>query len=128
MSPQWGGPVAVVSQLIPALSAEGIQCEIATAVGHRVGDDPVSLGGVPTHVFRAGPPARIWTAHSKALTRFLDENITRFDLIHVHEIWHHPGYAAYRAARKNRVPYVLTPHGELSEWSMRHKRWKNGYT
>ena len=124
MSPRWGGPVAVVSQLIPALSAEGIYCEIAAASGHRVGDDPVSPKGVPTHVFHADLPARIWTAYSKALTRFLDDNITRFDLVHVHEIWHHPTYAAFRAARKNRVPYVLTPHGELGERHLRHKAWK----
>ncbi len=124
MSPQWGGPVAVVSQLIPALSDEGIHCEIATASGHRVGHDPASLRDVPTHVFHANLPARIWTAYSKDLTRFLDENITQFDLVHAHEIWHHPAYAAFQAARKNAVPYILTPHGELSEWSMRHKRWK----
>ena len=124
MSPRWGGPVAVVSQLIPTLSSEGIHCEIATTTGHRVGDDPVSPKGVPTHIFHADLPARIWTAHSRPLTRFLDHNITRFDLIHVHEIWHHPGYAAYRAARKNRVPYVLTPHGELGERHLSHKAWK----
>ena len=124
MSPRWGGPVAVVSQLIPALSAEGIHCEIATATGHRVGDDPTAPQGVPTHIFQADLPARIWTAYSKALTRFLDDNITRFDLIHIHEIWHHPAYAAFRAARKNGVPYVLTPHGELGERHLRHKAWK----
>ena len=124
MSPTWGGPVVVVSELVPALSEEGIRCEIVTTRGHRVGDDPISTPGVPTHILDAGLPARIWTAYSRELTEFLDENIDRFDLIHIHEIWHYPGYAAFHAAKKNSVPLVLTPHGELSEWSLRYKKWK----
>ena len=124
MSPEWGGPVAVVSELIPALSGEGVRCEIAATRGHRVGGDIASPQGTPTHIFDAGLPARVWTAYSSGLTGFLDENIARFDVVHVHEIWHHAGYSAFRAAKKNGVPFVLTPHGELSEWSMRHKAWK----
>ena len=124
MSPEWGGPVIVVSELIPALSGEGVRCEIATTRGHRVGGDIASPQGTPVHVFDAGLPARVWTAYSRGLSGFLDENIARFDVVHVHEIWHHAGYAAFRAAKKRGVPFVLTPHGELSEWSMRHKAWK----
>lgn len=124
MSPQWGGPVAVVSELIPALAGEGVNCEMATTRGHRVGDDPTAPPDVPIHVFDSGLPARIWTSYSPAMARFLDQNITRFDLIHVHEIWHHAGYAAHQAARKHRIPFVMTTHGELGERHLRHKAWK----
>jgi glycosyltransferase involved in cell wall biosynthesis len=58
------------------------------------------------------------------MARFLGENISRFDLVHVHEIWHHAGYTAYRAAKKCRIPFVITPHGELGERHLRHKAWK----
>ena len=114
----------MVSQLIPALSDEGMCCEIVTTSGYRVGRDVASPIGVPTHVFDTGLPARLWTAYSAELTRFLNDNIARFDLVHVHEIWHHAAYAAFRAARKRSVPCVLTIHGELSEWSLQHKAWK----
>lgn len=124
MSPHWGGPVIVVSELIPALHDEGIQCEIATTRGHRVGADITGPAGVPTHVFDTGPAARLWTAYSRDLARFLDDSITRFDLIHIHEIWHYAGYAAFHAAKKRNIPCVVTIHGELSEWSFRHKAWK----
>ncbi len=113
-----------MSELIPALSGEGIRCEIVTTRGHRVGKDVTSSQGIPTHVFETGLPARLWTAYSADLTRFLNDNIARFDLVHVHEIWHHAAYTAFRAARKRSVPYVLTVHGELSEWSLRHKALK----
>ena len=115
----------VVSELIPALYDEGIHCEIATTRGHRVGADTTRPEGVPTHVFDTGPAARLWTAYSRDLARFLDDSITRFDLIHIHEIWHYAGYAAFRAAKKKRnIPCVVTIHGELSEWSLQHKAWK----
>ena len=124
MSPLWGGPVAVVSELIPALSAKGIRCEIATTRGHRVGYDPVSTQDVPIHVFDTGFLARIWTSYSKGMSKFLEENIARFDLVHVHEVWHHAGYAAFQSSKRYGVPFVLTMHGELSEWRRRHKGWK----
>ena len=113
-----------MSELIPALAGEGVHCEIATTKGQRVGGDPAAPPDVPIHVFDSGLPARIWTSYSSAMAQFLDEDIARFDLIHVHEIWHHAGYAAYRAARKHRIPFVLTPHGELGERHLRHKAWK----
>lgn len=116
--------MAVVSQLIPALSNEALSCEIATTRGHRVGADTVSLDSVPAHTFDTELPSRIWTAYSSALGRFLNENVSRFDIVHVHEIWHYAGYAAFRAAKRNEIPFVLTPHGELGEWHLRHKPWK----
>ena len=124
MSPGWGGPVVVVSELIPALSNEGVNCEILTTAGHRVGSDPAEPTGIPTHVFETGLPARLWTAYSRGLSSFLDKNIARFDLIHIHEIWHYAGHIASRTARKRGIPYIVTIHGELSEWSLQHKRWK----
>ena len=124
MSPAWGGPVVVVSELIPALANEGIRCEIATTRGHRVGNEIVGPHGVPVHVFRTGLPARLWTAYSRELSAFLDENIARFDIVHIHEVWHYAGYVASHAARKRGIPYIVTIHGELSEWSFQHKGWK----
>ena len=113
-----------MSELLPALYDEGIHCEIATTRGHRVGVDITGPEGVPTHVFNTGPAARLWTAYSRDLARFLDDSVTRFDLIHIHEIWHYAGYAAFRAAKKRNIPCAITIHGELSEWSLQHKAWK----
>ena len=124
MSPAWGGPVVVVSELIPALADQNINCEILTTRGHRVGSDIIEPSGIPTHVFDTGLPARLWTAYSRELSAFLDENIARFDLVHIHEVWHYAGYVASRAARKRGIPYIVTIHGELSEWSFQHKGWK----
>ena len=124
MSPTWGGPTVAVSELTSELARQGVNCEIVTTRGYRVGIDQISPPGVPIYSFDTGFPARFWTAYSPGLSRFLNENADRFDLIHIHEVWHYPVYAAFRSARKYRLPFVVTIHSELSDWSLRQKALK----
>ena len=63
----------------------------------------------------------IWNAHSPALARFVEANIGRFDLLHVHELWHYPSYVAVRTARRHGIPYLISIHGELGERAIRRK-------
>ena len=122
MSPEWGGPVPVVAGLTAALARQGVASEIVTPVGVRVGTDPIPTPGVPLHSFETGFPARLWTGWARGLSRFLAEQIHRFDLVHIHEIWHAPHYAAVRAARKQGIPHVVTIHGALDPWRLRQRR------
>ena len=124
MSPEWGGPAIVVSELTSELSLQGVCCDIVATRGHRVGINQIAPPDVPIYSFDTGFPARLWTAYSAELSRFLNERAGRYDLIHIHEVWHYPGYAAFRAARKHKLPCVLTIHGELSEWGLRQKALK----
>lgn len=121
MSLTWGGPTVAVSELTSELARQGVNCEIVTTRGYRVGIDQISPPGVPIHSFDTGFPARVWTAYSSELSRFLNESADRFDLIHIHQVWHYPVYAAFRSARENQLPCVLTIHGELSDWGLRQK-------
>lgn len=126
MSPSWGGPAIVVSELTSELTGQGAHCEVVTTHGYRVGAGQVPAPGVPVHSFDAGfgLPARTWTGYSRELFRFLRDKAAGFDLIHIHEIWHFPAYAAVCAARRYGVPYVFTIHGELSDWGLRQKAVK----
>ena len=126
MSPSWGGPAVVVSELTSEFTGQGVHCEIVTTHGYRVGSGQLSTPGVPVYSFDAGfgLPARTWTGFSMELFRFLHDRVAGFDLIHIHEIWHFPAYAAICAARRYRIPYVLTIHGELSDWGLRQKALK----
>ena len=124
MAPEWGGPVSVAMGLTPALAQLGVECEIAAACGHRVGDVAAAPPDTPVHAFRTDWPGRWWTGYSRELRRFLDSETGRFDLVHVHEIWNYGGYAATRAARNCGKPYVVSVHGELHEWPLSQKRAK----
>ena len=124
MSPTWGGPTVAVSELTSELSRQDVSCEIVTTRGYRVGINQIPSPDVPIYSFDTGIPARFWTAYSAELSRFLNKRAGSFDLIHIHEVWHYPVYAAFRSARKHKLPCVLTIHGGLSEWGLRQKALK----
>ena len=124
MSPSWGGPAVVVSELTSELVRQGVECEIVTTHGYRVGTGQLPARNVPVASFATELPARFWTGYSGKLLRFLMDGAGRFDLVHVHEIWHFPAFIAFFAARKYKLPYVVTIHGELSDWGLRQKALK----
>lgn len=50
--------------------------------------------------------------------------IAAADVLHLHGMWSPMGAHAASIARDLRVPYVVTPHGMLDEWSLSQKRAK----
>ncbi|WP_303316562.1 glycosyltransferase [Flavivirga abyssicola] len=44
---------------------------------------------------------------------YVDEKI---DIFHIHGVWRYPQYIAAKIALKNKIPYVLTPHGMYEPW------------
>ena len=119
--------MSVVRGLTTALGKNGIHCEIVTAQGRRVGNSETPIPNVTTHHFQTEQISCLWTAYSSKLAKFLDSRVGRFDLVHVHELWHYPGYAAFRAARNHGLPYVLTIHGELDTWALKHKVFRKWF-
>lgn len=126
MSPEWGGPVTVLEGLIPALVRQGMECEVVTSSGWRVGTDVVRVPGAPIRCFDTGFPARVWTGYAAGMAAFLDQQLASggIDVVYLHEIWHYPGFAAARAARRHGIPYVQTFHGALDRWRLRQKRFR----
>lgn len=61
-------------------------------------------------------------AFSPRLPRLLRES--GFDIVHTHGLWSFPSIAAVRWHRKTGRPYVVSPHGMLDPWAVRHSGWK----
>ena len=114
----------MVNELAGALEAIGVSSEIISAQGRRVGNPETVTNDIPIHLFETGPLARLWTAHTPGLKKTLARKIPDFDLVHIQELWHYPGYIASKIARSRNVPYIVTIHGELNEWNLQQKRLK----
>lgn len=56
--------------------------------------------------------------------RWLMRHAADYDGLHLHVPFTYPVYAAVNAARTARRPFVISAHGSLDPWSLRHKRWK----
>jgi len=124
MSPEWGGPTKVVTELTEALARKGIDITIFVPIEKEDIVKISQLKGVKLQFFRQGFPARWWTSYSAELARSIRQKATNFDLIHIHEIWHHANFAAYRAAKKAGKPYIITVHGALEPWCLNYKKLK----
>ena len=59
MSPSWGGPAIVVSELTSELVRRGVGCEIVTSHGYRVGTGQVPTPDVPITSYATELPARL---------------------------------------------------------------------
>lgn len=46
------------------------------------------------------------------------------DLLHVAGLWMYPSIVAARWGARTRRPCVVTPHGMLDPWALRHSSWK----
>ncbi len=46
------------------------------------------------------------------------------DLVHTHGVWMYPSVASLRWARRERRPYIVSPHGMLDSWALAQSRWK----
>lgn len=62
--------------------------------------------------------------YSPELRRRIFSNLGTVSLIHTHGLWMHPGVVARKAAAAAAVPLVVSAHGMLENWALKHSAWK----
>ncbi len=119
-----GGPPRVVASLTEPLSRLGVECTVFAPASRRDTRELVWPKAADVKLFPPGWLSPVWRGHSPQLAREIRASIGRFDIVHIHELWHHPHLAAYRAALRAGRPLVVTVHGELEPWALGHRRFK----
>lgn len=121
MSVEAGGPPVAVRGLARALADRGIESEIVTTSGGRYREPAPSMPGLSVRTFAASPLSSAWNGHSPSLARFVLTHIADFDIVHVHELWHHPGYVSTIAASRYGRPRVVSLRGGLDPVALGQK-------
>lgn len=126
LSLKHGGPSYAVRAMARALASVDVDVTIATTDDD--GDDArlkVPIGEVVeeegTHVYyfrRNILPYKV----SFGLSKWLNSNVARFDVVHVHALFSFSSRAAALAARRHRVPYIVRPLGVLNRWGLENRR------
>lgn len=119
-SPRYGGPVSVARALACAQADAGNEVTVCTtnvdypsgilcaADQGNICDDRVQLFYFPVQ-FR--PLNVSWN-----FRKFINDHLREFDVVHIHGLYRFPPtYAAYQA-RKQKIPYVIRPHGALDPY------------
>jgi len=122
--------------MVAALRRNNVDAELAATNdnGEHELDVPLStlseFEGVPVRFFkRDSPPGKGPLAHAlrefsiaRSYTRWLNENIQNYQLIHVHALFSYMSSATMRMARKESVPYFSHPIGSLDAWSLQQSK------
>ena len=61
---------------------------------------------------------------SRALLDWLSQNASNYDLVHTHTLFCPLVSWAARICHRQKIPYVITPHGMLEPWAFSSKAWK----
>jgi glycosyltransferase involved in cell wall biosynthesis len=111
------GAKACEHGLCRALAARGHDVHVFTTNVDGASDSevplskPVGMDGVNVWYFPSSRLRRLYW--SPPMGRMLRRETRGFDLVHLHSVFLWPTWAAARASRRARVPYVLSPRGML---------------
>lgn len=112
----YGGVQTVLHELARAQAAAGLEVDVLSTNVELEGVLPVAPNEfIPTEGarFRYSSVQFRPLLVSLDVKGFLDSHISQYDLVHIHGLYRFPvTYAALRA-RKQRVAYVISPHGAL---------------
>lgn len=121
LSRQGGGLFDAVRGLARGVQAAGgAQVSAVGLADAMTAADAPAWEGVPTRACAVRGPAAL--GYAPALARSLRESDA--DLLHLHGLWMYPSAAARRWSDRTRRPVVISPHGMLDPWAVRHARWK----
>ncbi len=121
-----GGVSQAVLEMIGALQVHNVNAQIATTNDNGLETLDVPLGyfsqyrHVPVQFFPRFSPNSAAVreyAVSREFTVWLWQNIQRYDVLHVHALFSYVPTVAMAIARLKKVPYVISPHGLLCQWS-----------
>jgi glycosyltransferase involved in cell wall biosynthesis len=122
MAARTGGVASALVELCLGLEEGGVETAIfstdlpATATARangtvRAEELPPGAYRLDVRLYAARPPRRL--AFSPTLADAVKREAPRFDVVHVHSLWLHPTFAAWRAAVQASMPYVVCPQGML---------------
>jgi glycosyltransferase involved in cell wall biosynthesis len=112
----WAG----VARLGRALADSGLDVEIFGIADARSDTDGAGWDGPPLCLHDVvGSDA---FGYAPRLARSLDDR--RPSLLHANGLWMYPSLASWRWSRRARRPYLISPHGMLDSWAVRHAAWK----
>ena len=110
-----GGPSRSVPMLVKGLAELGVDITLMTIRSENMNIH--ALEGTTAKLKVLSP-----SFSRKEIAKYLAEE--RFELIQIQSVWEMPYHKVILEARKQNIPYIVTPRGMLEPWSLSQKKWK----
>jgi glycosyltransferase involved in cell wall biosynthesis len=111
-TPSLGGSVTIPYQLSHWLAKEGHEVTIITTDYKYDPDYAQSLENVEVIPFRQLAHLGLFL-YSPGMRGWLKTNISKYDVVHLHNFRSYQNNVAYKYAKEFNVPYMVQPHGSL---------------
>ena len=110
-----GGPSRSVPMLAKGLAELGVDITLMTIRSENMNTHALEGTTVKLKVLEP-------TFSRKEIAKYLADE--RFELIQIQSVWEMPYHKMILEARKQNIPYIVTPRGMLEPWSLSQKKWK----
>lgn len=120
--PEAAGTTLFCVEVCDRLTAHGLPCGVVARAWRQAVRHPrlAALESIPRGTGLYGR----W-CETRSLTACLQEQSARGPtLVHVHALWDPFVHTACRVARRRRLPLVVSPHGMVTPWALRHRAAK----
>lgn len=121
LSSRYGGPVTALNALVKEQARTGHDVTVCTTDCGTSLNEKLSIEHFQT-LYPDGTDLKMFSGTytpllvSPGLAKWLWQNVTAFDIVHIHGLYRFPAtYAAYQA-HKQGVPYIIRPHGALDPY------------
>jgi glycosyltransferase involved in cell wall biosynthesis len=127
LSLEFGGPSRSVPALAHALAQHGVAVELIACESEPGYSPPTLSAGkfAPTRLMPVRSRRGRWFAARNDFYRTLCQTAPSNDtVIHDNGLWLPTNHAVASAARSLAQPFMISPRGMLSDWSIQHHRWR----
>ncbi len=98
----------------------GIDVEAAGLLDKNKSSDEEAWNPIQIHAFEHFGPAQF--GYSPKLAGWL--KLSNHDVLHLHNLWMYTSWLTLQWSRSKKRPYVVSLHGMLDPWALKHSGWK----
>jgi glycosyltransferase involved in cell wall biosynthesis len=120
VSREAGGLFESVRHLSQETSRHGISIRILSTEDAFTEEDLPRWAPMPVTIYPIFGPRRF--AWAPDLARHLLASDA--EIVHLHGVWQYPTVAVLRWARRTGRPYLVSPHGMLEPWALKHSPYR----
>ena len=118
-----GGVSSAVSGLAIAQQRAGMDVSVlAPYIGEPDQPSIDSLTSAGVRVHTCGPVTGRFGRHPN-LKSVTETAVADADIVHIAALWEEVQHLAARAAKRQNIPYLISPHGMLDPWSLSLSKW-----